>query len=851
MDTFSPRFTTRTKEALTLAALFAQKEKRSEILPVDLTEGILHVCSSLSHDFFPQPSHARVPSLPRKSAHSPRMLSADSKKILTTSAIIASLNGHSLIGIEHLVAALIEINDATVVALFDLYGIDAKHVVKGVDLLLANNSKVQELFKAVTPPDTKSKARRKKNTLLPECAVRMTDPEIAKKYDTVIGRDREINNVIRVLLRRSKNNPVLVGEPGVGKTALVEGLAARIVAGDVPKELRHAQIYSLQLSHLVAGTSLRGDMEAKLKELFEELQSNLRSILFIDELHTIVGAGSASGSLDIAQMIKPLLARGTLRCIGATTDNEYRRFIMEDGALERRFQPIRIEEPSRATTEHILRTIAPRLEAHHHVTIDAPCISAAVTLAQRFTPHRRLPDAAIDLLDEACAEGSLQSHVRTNTPDALTALEDGYSDLVRKQLTALYTEFDVRKAQAFQEKIEKAQSAIVDLYAPAPEDVHTLIAETHLATVLAERLTIPVDRITATPVIPRTLRDSLESGVVGQPAATTAIATTLTRALAGLRDVRKPFASLLFVGPSGSGKTHCAKAIAAALFTEQAFLRLDMTEFSESISLARLIGAPAGYIGYKDAGVLTDFLRKHPHALILFDEIDKAHPRVVQLILQILEEGILTDASGGTTSFRESVIVFTANSEKGLVGAPVGFESGMGVAPVLSKDTLNARFGSEFMGRLDAVVPFVPLEPAALTLLAEQTLITLRDRLAVQGRTLRWSARIPAECVRLTTGTSLGARALFDTIRIYIEDPLVTCLLASEEKIFEIRYTDTITVHAIPHGTLPKTTKLRHGARKETRREKTRPVSGVQANGKRKSVAQKSPASTANRKRTV
>ncbi len=593
----------------------------------------------------------------------------------------------------------------------------------------------------------------------------------ASTMDPVIGREKEIDMVIGILCRKNKNNPALVGEPGVGKTAIAEGLAQRMAMGNVPPQLKDKKLLSLNMASLVAGTKYRGEFEERLRDVLSEIRRNADVILFVDEMHTIVGAGAAEGAIDAANIFKPALGRGELQMLGATTREEYRKYIEKDAALERRFRPVAVEEPSEGATMAILKSLKPGLERHHHLRIAEDALKEAVRLSVRYLPDLYLPDKAIDLLDEGAARARMEEMTSGRGNVARKELEEELQGAVRE-----------RRFERAAELRDKMQH----LNKPSENRRSRGVTAADIAWVVSARTGIPVGRLTAGERERLLMLEGLlSSQVVGQEKAVSAVAEAVRRGYSGIRDASRPIACLLFTGPTGVGKTELCRALAEEVYgSRDALIRLDMTEYMEKQSVSRLIGAPPGYVGYEEGGKLTEAVRRRPYCLVLMDELEKAHPDVLGILLQIMEEGCLTDSTGRKVSFKNAIVVMTSNVGGQLKGEGLGFcaagkQAEMGIA-------LSHAFSPEFLGRIDQTVHFENLGWGAMEAIAWKYLRQLQDRTQALGTQLQISEELTGYLLEKCPGKD-GARQLRRLVQTEVEGPLASFLLRCSRKPSRIR----------------------------------------------------------------
>jgi len=722
------------------------------------------------------------------------------KKVLELSLREALQLGHNYIGTEHILLGLIREGEGVAAQVLVKLGADLSRVRQQVIQLLSGYSGPGQQEKAGATAGGSGEQTPSGSLVLDQFGRNLTQLAREKKLDPVIGRERETERVMQVLSRRTKNNPVLIGEPGVGKTAIVEGLAQAIAADTVPETLHGKQLYTLDLGALVAGSRYRGDFEERLKKVLKEIKTRGDIILFIDELHTLVGAGAAEGAIDAASILKPMLARGELQTIGATTLDEYRKHLEKDAALERRFQPIKVEEPSVAHTIEILKGLRDRYESHHRVTITDQALVAAANLADRYISDRHLPDKAIDLIDEA---GSRLRIKRMETPPDFKELENQIAQVVQEKKEAV-------EAQRFEEAgrlRDKEKELLLAKEAKEQEmkdkgiDLFDEVDEEAIAEVLSIWTGIPVYKLTEeeTAKLLR-MEDELHKRVIGQEDAIKAVSQAIRRTRAGLKDPKRPSGSFIFLGPSGVGKTELAKTLAEFLFgDEESLIALDMSEYMEKHTVSRLVGSPPGYVGYEEGGQLTEAVRRKPFSVVLFDEIEKAHPDVFNTLLQILEEGRLTDSQGRSVDFRNTVLIMTSNlGTQDLRKANVGFskaDEAISYERMKEKvnDALKQHFRPEFLNRIDEVIVFHELSKEEVTSIVDLMIKRVQVQLEGQGIGLELTPAAKLFLADRGYDPTLGARPLRRAIQRMVEDPLSERLLWKE-----FRAGETVVVDAEP-----------------------------------------------------
>ena len=708
-----------------------------------------------------------------------------SKNILETSVAFARQMGQQLVGTEHVLLAIAREGSCSATLLLSRAGVSMQDIVNDVS---------KALMGGTANAGTDNKDGGKENeSMLSQFGRDLTKLAKDGKIDPVIGRQKEIERVIQILSRRTKNNPCLIGEPGVGKTAIAEGLALKIVSGEVPELLKDKKIYSLDLTGMVAGTKYRGDFEERIKKVIDEVKNAKDVILFIDEVHTLIGAGSAEGAADAANILKPSLARGELQIIGATTIEEYRKHIEKDAALERRFQPVMVDEPSQEEAIEILKGIKDKYEAHHKVKITDEAIESAVKLSTRYIGDRYLPDKAIDLIDEAASRVRLRSYT---APSDLKELEEKKKSVEAEKLSAVNAQ-EFERAAALRDEERKLDKEIKD----KRENWHDMAGKSHdevtpadIADIVSSWTGVPVTQL-STEESDRLLHmeDELHRRIVGQDEAVEAVSRAIRRGRVGLKDPKKPIGSFIFLGPTGVGKTELCKALAAAMFgDENAMIRLDMSEYMEKHTVSRLIGSPPGYVGYDEGGQLTEKVRRKPYSVVLFDEIEKAHPDVFNMLLQILDDGVLTDGQGRRVDFKNCIIIMTSNVGAKLISQKqkaFGFAAGAKELEQNEKEIKDAVMGElrntfrpEFLNRVDDIIVFQRLTKDNIKEIASRLLAVLQKRVEDMGIEVAFSDEAVSKIADAGFDDVYGARPLKRAIQSRIEDALSEEMLKGNVK---------------------------------------------------------------------
>ena len=778
-------FTTKANEVLNLAIKSAETYGHNYIGTEHILIGLLSTDSTVPALTNNGVTYEGVDRLIREEigVGNPTSLTPDdftprAKRIIEISFQIARTMRNSYVSVEHILAALLKEEDSYAVKFINELGTDSQRILDDLITDLSSNSYDSN------PQNGSKKKGKSKTPTLDEFGKNLTELAKQGKIDPVIGREKEIKRVIQILSRRNKNNPCLIGEPGVGKTAIAEGLALKIVNGEVPEMLANKTIYSLDLTSMVAGTKYRGDFEERIKKAMDEVKDNKDVILFIDEIHNIMGAGAAEGAVDAANILKPSLARGEIQVIGATTISEYRKNIEKDAALERRFQPVTVGEPTEEETVEILKGLRDKYEAHHKVKITDEAIDSAVKLSSRYINDRFLPDKAIDLIDEAASVVRLNAYT---LPQNLKDMEDEIKRLNAEKQDAVNNQ-KFEDAAKFRDKANELTKLLDDEKSKwrnsSNHDVKAVSSD-EIAQVVSSWTGVPVSQLTKEESERLlNMENILHERIVGQDKAVSAISKAIRRGRVGLKNPNRPIGSFIFLGPTGVGKTELCKSLAEAMFgDENAIIKLDMSEYMEKHTVSKLIGAPPGYVGFDEGGQLTEKIRRKPYSVVLFDEIEKAHPDVFNMLLQILEDGVLTDSQGRKVSFKNSIIIMTSNvgaskitDEKLALG--FGQEDGkkLSIEDLVMPD-LKKTFKPEFLNRLDDIIVFNQLEQSDIEEIAKRMLKSLQKRTQDLGIELDFTDAAITELAKEGFDKTYGARPLRRAIQSKIEDKLSELIL--------------------------------------------------------------------------
>lgn len=806
-----------------MAAKSSQEMKHAHIGTEHVLYGMTQETGSLAYSVLkkfgltPEFMRGELENLP-KAAHWKEELSPHTRAVFEKGARTAFQYHHRYIGTEHVLFGIVSNRECAAYRMLEKSPVDVKALLQQVQIVLKSTSHFPDLstflgFPTVqheAPTQTAVQRKIPGQPTLPETDMNkaktpafdfftqdLTAAAAEGKYDPVIGRAKEIDRVMSILNRKTKNNPILIGDPGTGKTAIVIGLAQRIAAGNVPAKLQGKKILALDMASILAGTTFRGEFEERLKELMRELESDEAAILFIDELHTIVGAGSAGGSMDAANMLKPALTRGEISVIGATTMDEFRKHVEKDAALERRFQPIQVKEPSEEETIAILEGAREAYEQHHGLTVTDEAIYASVEMSQRYIPDRFLPDKAFDLLDEAASTLQLRL-AGTDEAQAANQLKNELEALREKKEKAIESENyeEALQTKRQEDVLGEKLSAYTRKLSKEQDGKHLAIRAEHIAGVVAESTGIPVTRIMKSELkkLAR-LEEILRKYIIGQEEAISSVARYVRRSRAGIANPNRPLGSFIFLGPTGVGKTETAKVLAREVFEdEEALIRVDMSEFMESHSVSRLIGSPAGYVGYEEGGKLTEAVRRQPYSIVLFDEIDKAHRDVSNILLQILDEGELTDAHGRRINFRNTIVILTSNlgsrelSQQARMGFTMPEESAARDAAEqryqeLKETVLRELKGSmapELLGRIDQIIVFAALGLADLQRITDLHVAELQTRLEKKKITIDVSKGVRSEIAQRAFAENAGARPIRRVVQELLEDPIAASVVTEE-----------------------------------------------------------------------
>ncbi|MCM8758158.1 MAG: ATP-dependent Clp protease ATP-binding subunit [Candidatus Omnitrophica bacterium] len=788
-EQYFERFTKRVKTVLELARQNAIRYGHSQIETEDILIGLLDEGQGMGvavlHFLKVDPEHVRFELEKSMRVGIPLLTSSEiplspgSKRVLALSYRQAQYFGHTYVGTEHLLIGLIAEEEGLASKVLVRFGLTVENVRKAIENLLWGEP--ENVSKGKQQSQISQTHTRSKTPTIDAYGRDLTHLAEEKKLDPVIGREKEIERVTQILCRRKKNNPVLLGEAGVGKTAIVEGFAQRIASGNIPEILKNKRIIMIDLASLVAGTKYRGEFEQRVKQLLDEIKQNKNIIIFIDELHTLVGAGGAEGAIDASNILKPALSRGEIQCIGATTFDEYRKYIEKDAALERRFQPVVVNPPSVNETIEILRGLRTKYEEHHKLKITDEAIVLAAKLADRYITGRYLPDKAIDLIDEAASKQRLL--FSKNVPSEIEELEKRAAQLCSLQERATIQQ-DFEKAAKIRDRIREIRSRINELkssWEKSQPDESRFVTGKDVAEIVSKWTGIPLSQLCKEEREKLLeMEEYLHKIVVGQDEAISAVSRAIRRSRAGIKDQRRPIGSFLFLGPTGVGKTLLARALAEFLFgDEQALIQIDMSEYMEKFAISRLIGAPPGYVGYEEGGQLTEKVRRRPYCVVLLDEIEKAHPDVFNLLLQVLEEGRLTDSFGRSVSFQNGILILTSNigTQHLKNRSTIGFQQSSEMLPyeVVKErilEEVKKTFRPEFLNRLDEIIVFHPLEQNHLLKIVDLEVEKVAQRLKEQNLTISLTDDAREFLKNIGTDPQFGARPLRRAISRYLEDPL-------------------------------------------------------------------------------
>jgi len=801
------KFTTHLKNTLKTAAELATQAKRETVMPADLLMSLVRQRGSIGTEVliksglrFQPPASSSAPvgvkepvdSLKNVESIIPKF-SEKSKMILEKAVKVSAQYKHKYIGTEHLLYGILETADDQLTKIFEQQRINIKDIKQHLNIVLKSTSKFPDLTRVFDQSKEPSVNLENKdlNTALEFFCTDLTSEEVQKTIDPVIGRQTEIARLINILARRTKNNPVLIGEPGTGKTAIVEGIAKRILEGEIPEILKDKRILSLDLSLVVAGTIYRGEFEGRLKQIIDEIKNDPNIILFIDEVHMIIGAGSTTGSMDAANILKPALSKGEIRCIGATTLDEYRKHIESDAELERRFQPILIEESTAEETLTVLKGIKKNYELYHRVVITDQALNAAIKLSERYLQDKFWPDKAIDLIDEAASQLKINQKADPLSKE-IKEVEGTIGKMqMAKEAAVIQENFD--EAMKIRSKEKSLKNKLAELKAKQAQ-----LHKKPLGKITEKEITQVISRITKIPLTELSLEEKekivnlekrIAQQIIGQDEAIKEISGFIKRSRAGLAPPNRPLGSFIFLGPTGVGKTEMAKVIARTVFEgEDALIRIDMSEFAESFQASKLIGAPAGYVGYKEGGKLTESVRRKPYSVVLFDEIEKAHPEVFNLLLQILEDGHLTDAVGKKINFKNTIVILTSNVGLSLLNqGTIGFESEKKESQ-MNYDSIKQQvlkelekiFKPEFLNRIDKTIVFKPLDFDSIKKIVELQINELKERIKEKGISLELSQSAIDELAKKGFAPEKGAREVRRVIQENIENPIAEKILTED-----------------------------------------------------------------------